>query len=260
MKQLLLSALMLISLPAFAVLSYEFTEEEVAAMPPICLEKIRGGSQRFSQSFGMPSWGHMHHYCHGVKFVMRARNFPQDRSFYLTSARGEFQYVVRAIDKGHWFRPQLYLELGQVHIQLKEHADAQALLYEAITLNRGYEPAYVALATMQRQIGVGKMALETAAEGLRHIPDSKRLQKAYLDNGGKMPFPEPATKADKAPLVADSPPSTEPSPQDSSEPVSDAKPAAEVDAPAEGTAAEASCRFCPPEAIQKRWRESFQAE
>jgi tetratricopeptide (TPR) repeat protein len=263
MKQLLLSALLLVSLPAFAVLPYDFTDEEVGAMPPICQEKIRGGSQRFRESFGMPSWGHMHHYCHGVKFMMRVRKFPQDRSFYLTSARGEFQYVVRAIDKGHWFRPQLYLELAQVHIQLKEHAEAQALLYEAIKLNRTYEPAYAALASMQRQIGVGKMALETATEGLRHVPDSKRLQKAYLENGGKMPFPDPATKTEPAPpAAAESPTVSEPATQAPDEGSADAgaNTDADVGAPTENAAAEGSCRFCPPDAIQKRWRESFQAE
>lgn len=260
MKQVLLSALMILALPAYAVLPYGFTEEEVAAMPPICLEKIRGGAKRYSEAFGMHNWGQMHHYCHGVKFVMRARRFPNDRGFYLTSARGEFQYVVRAIDKGHWFRPQLYLELAQVHIQLKEHGEAQTLLRDAIALNPGYEPAYVALASMQRQIGVGNLALETAAEGLRHVPESKRLQKAYLDNGGKLPFPEPAVKPEKTPPVAASPTSAEATAEETTNGTANAGADLEDGVQTEVTETQPNCRFCPPEAIQQRWRESFQAE
>lgn len=255
MKLVFSAALMLLPVSAMAVLSYEFTDAEVAAMPPLCQEKIKGGSQRFANQFGMHSWGQMHHYCHGVKFVMRARRYPNDRPFYLTSARGEFQYVVRAITENHWFRPQLYLELAQVHVQLGEHSDAQALLLKAISLNRNYEPAYVALSALQRDMGVKNLALETATEGLRYIPESKRLQKAYLDNGGRMPFPHPAVETVPSAEVA-------PDEKVDDQPATVAAEAGNGEASAgtlEGVP-ESGCRFCPPQDIQQRWREWFHTE
>jgi len=39
-----------------------------------------------------------------------------------------------------------------------------------------------------------KKALETISEGLRHLPDSKGLQRRYKALGGKLPYPAPIGK------------------------------------------------------------------
>lgn len=260
MKRLLFTALLIFPLQAAALLPYAMTDAELAALPPFCTAKMKGeNASHFVAQFGARNWIHMHHYCGGLKFVNRARAYPKDRSNYLTRAKSEYRYVIKHATPDFWFRPQVYLDLARVHIQLGEKADAQSQLLAAIAFNRSFEAAYVSLIELQVGMGSRGLALETATEGLKYLPDSKRLQKAYLGNGGKTPFPEAAVKA-PPPVATEAEP---PVPQD------------RVDAPqADGSVAEPDtsqsqqtgekpdiergCRFCPPDEIQQRWRESFQ--
>lgn len=259
MKRLLLASSLFFPLQAAAVLPYDFTDAEVRALPPVCAAMIKGNAGRYTAQFGAHNMAHMHHYCHAVKFVNRARAHSQDRRFYLSSAKGEYEYVVKHAAKDFWFRPQVYLELARVHMQLGETAEAQSLLQAAIVFNRSFEPAYASLIELQVGMGARGLALETATEGLKYLPDSKRLQQAYLANGGKKPFPEAAVKA--APPVAAE--VELPTPQER-DPAAPEEGAAEESAPVESQqtnaepAVDGSCRFCPPEEIQQRWRESFQ--
>jgi hypothetical protein len=70
-------------------------------------------------------------------------------------------------------------------------------------------------------------ALETVTEGLCHVPDSKALQRRYLELGGKKPFPEPiATKSvdPESPL----PGVLTPAPETTNEPVPALSPSPET--------------------------------
>ena len=260
MKRLLLTASLLLPLNAAAVLPYGMTDAELAALPAFCTAKMRGqNASQFAAQFGAHNWMHMHHYCEGLKFVNRARAYPKDRRTYLSTAKTEYRYVINQAAPDFWFRPQIYLDLARVHMQLGEKADAQRNLLAAITFNRSFEAAYLSLVELYVGMGTRGSALETATEGLKHLPESKRLQKAYLDNGGKKPFPEPVDKASPpAAGTVDSPASEAPAEQPQADsPSADAAPLDSRHRGAEPDI-EQGCRFCPPEEVQKRWRESFQ--
>lgn len=256
MKFLVTAAFALIPLHAFAVLPYGIKDDEIPALPPVCVAMMTGnGKATFKDQFGAQAFGSMHHYCAGVNFVNRARKYPKDRGFYFVNAKDEYQYVARAIEKNHWFRPQLHFELAQVLIQMRERAEAQALLVQALTVNAGYEPAYIALAALQWDAQMRDMALQTAGEGLRHIPNSKALQKAYLDYGGKMPFPEPVAQS---PSPIPTAPENEAKESTEVKEGRDKKTASESRADAQNPISDRGCRYCPPDQIQQRWHESFQ--
>lgn len=259
MKRLLLAASLIFPLQAAAVLPHGMTDAELAALPSFCMAKMKGGDQApHVARFGAKNWLHMHHYCGALKFVNRARAYSKDRGYYLNNAKGEYRYVIRATAPDFWFRPQIYLEMARVHMQLRETAEAQSQLHAAIAFNRGFEPAYMTLIELQVGMGMRSAALETASEGLKHLPESKRLQKAFLDNGGKEPFPEAVVKA--SPPAS---PAPTPSAAAAQAAASDSKSSATEASPAESQqlsvdpAAERGCRFCPPDEIQQRWRKSF---
>lgn len=239
----------------FAALPYAPSDAEVAQLPNFCAVKFKRPGPNFESQFGRKNWIHMHHYCHGLKFVNRAKNYPKESRDYLARAKGEYQYVFRTTEPTFWFRPQMYVEVARIHLQLRERPEAQKWLSEAIKLNPRYEPAYISLINLLREDGAQGTALELATQGVRYLPASEALKKAYLDSGGNMPFPEPMATPSSA--------------EQSSAPPAAA--GAEADESAVTTATQTSdesneadaapttgCRFCPPEQIQQRWRESFQ--
>lgn len=239
----------------FAALPYAPSDAEVAQLPNFCAVKFKRPGPNFEAQFGRKNWIHMHHYCHGLKFVNRAKNYPKESRDYLARAKGEYRYVFRTTEPTFWFRPQMYVEMARIHLRLRERPDAQNWLTEAIKLNPRYEPAYTALINLLREDGAQGAALELATQGVRYLPASEALKKAYLDSGGKMPFPDPVA----------TPSSAEQPPVSSAEPEEDAtEQSASTQAPDESKDAEAApstgCRFCPPEQIQQRWRESFQGK
>lgn len=260
MKRLLVAASLLIPLQAAAVLPYGMTDAELAALPPLCMAKMKGNNpSNYVAQFGAHNWGQMHHYCHGVKFVNRARTYPKDRRFYLNNAKGEYRYVINHTKPDFWFRPQVYVELARVHMQLGETAEAQSQLHAAIAFNRGFEAAYVSLIELQVGMGTRSAALETATEGLKYLPDSKRLQKAYLDNGGKKPFPEAVVKVvPPAAAEGQSPEAAEQISRPQEEDAAAQSGPGDSQQTSTQPAVERGCRFCPPDEVQQRWRESFQ--
>ncbi len=252
MKKWILGFVLSCPLAAAAMLPHAPSDAEVAALPRFCAIKFKRPGPDSESQFGRANWTHMHHYCHGLKFVNRARNYPKDRGYYLDRAKGEYRYVFRATQPDFWFRPQMYMEMARIHLQLDEKLDAQKLLYEAIRLNPRYEPAYLVLVELLRQGGVKDAALTVSTQGVRYLPESRALQQAYLDSGGEMPFP--AGIDDKA----SSPSSSGPVAGGASQ----ADGAIGADDQAAATHTEevpsSGCRFCPPEEISERWRESFQ--
>lgn len=269
MKRILLAGLLACPLLAGAAEKFAPTAAELSMLPPFCSDRLQKGSSgkgvASAAQLGQGNYLHIHHYCFAVNFVNRARRAraPKDRLYNLGLAKNNYAYVINAAEPRFWMRPQIYVELGKVHLQLKEVGDASRLFNDAIAFNPEYEPAYHALIDMYQESGRGKEALEVATAGLGHVPGSQSLKKEYLGLGGKEPFPEPVKKVEPPPSEA-SP--AEPEPQDAEKPVGTADlPTAEGAPAASGLASpggaepipESGCRFCPPEEIQRKWRESF---
>ena len=268
MKRLLIAGLVICPLSVWAVEQFSPTPAEVRMLPPFCADRLEKGSSgknvASAAQLGIKNYLHMHHYCFAVNFVNRARRARDQKArlYDLGLAKNNYNYVIKATEPRFWMRPQIYVELGKVHLQLKEAGDAVRLFNEAIAFNPAYEPAYQALIALHRQNGQGKDGLAVATAGLQRIPGSQSLKKAYLELGGKEPFPEPVVKAVPEPPAASSAP--EPDRADKTAAAAVA-PAAEGGAAASGVAlsggsapAPASgCRFCPTEEIQRKWEESF---
>lgn len=253
----ILAAWLASALPA-AAQNPAYTPADVAQLPPHCLAKLkfdpRYTEAAFAPRFG-EYWIHLHHYCHGLKWVNRARASADRRARLgnLGMAKGEYQYAARAAGAGFWMRPQIYVELGQVHLGLGQLGEALRLFTDVIGFSPTYVAAYLGLIEAHRKAGSAQAALEAATAGLRQAPDSQLLQKAYLELGGRQPFPEPLRRAEpqaQRPLAGESV-AIEPA----------ETPAAPDRATGDGSEttnpSPSGCRFCPPEEIQQRWRESF---
>lgn len=244
----------------------DYTPADVAQMPPHCLAKLkldpRYPEASFAPRFG-EYWIHLHHYCHGLKWANRARQSVDRRvrAGNLGMAKDEYQYAARAAGAGFWMRPQIYVELAHVHLGLGELGEAGRLFGEGIGASPNYVAAYLGLIEVHRRNGAKAFALEVASAGLRHVPESQPLQKAYLEFGGNKPFPAPVRTQDSQAAVPEVPAESPPAPptvnQGAVEP--DDAPAAPVPADASGVSESTgrACRFCPPEAIEQRWRDSF---
>ncbi|MFC5768224.1 tetratricopeptide repeat protein [Thauera sinica] len=226
-------------------------------------------AQRYIAQFGFDNWLHLHHYCYGQNFLSRAAKAAdaKDRSSQRRLATKEYEYVLRGVRPDFWMRPQLYVELGRIYQQLGDAARATGLFNDAIRVSPGYQAAYLALVAQLRQSGSGREALAVATEGLRNLPDSEALKKAYKELGGTEPFPSPVAgkSAPAKEEAAAAPQEPAVTPQESAAAPRDAATDEGADpAPnangetAEGDAGGRKCRFCPPEDIQDRWRKSFE--
>lgn len=173
-------------------------------------------------------------------------------NFWLGAAIGDFSYVI-----GH--NPgSTHPLLADVHMQ-RAHAltlSGQATAawpdyVRTIQLDPNRPKPYLDLARSYAENGLKAEALETATNGLRCLPSNKLLQQAYVKYGGKLPYPEPVVRPQK----------TKPDTAEEHKAKEEVPPTESDTAEAQGgqNVLDRGCRFCPPEEIQQRWRESFQS-
>ncbi len=181
---------------------------EMAALPPYCAAKYDEAEGRnpeqakvWSSTMGLV-WTHIHHYCFGLNFVNRARSTFSSRDNNmgtLGAAMRNFDYVLSAMSG----KPEFYLHAeimmnrGIALSMMKRNGEAVSSLLKAIELDAKQVGAYIALAELYDKMKNRSKALETVTEGLRHNPDSKAMQRHYLELGGKKPFPEPFQSAEQ---------------------------------------------------------------
>ena len=269
MKQVLLGVMMVFFVAgAHAELPYGPTDAELASLPPFCKARIRGVSKAdkapFEAQLGTNNFLHIHHYCIAANLVNRLRSVTDQnkRGTMMREAIANYMYVINAAEKSFWMRPQIHLEIGRVYLQMGKKGEALGQFQQAINMNPQFQQAYMPLIDAYRQLGDNASALDMAKTGLRYFPDSKPLQQAYLSLGGKQPFPEPIAKGEAAKPKPESPP---PEPKSADEKPADSAALDGKEAPSDGQATEGEnaqsiergCRFCPPDEIQKKWRESF---
>lgn len=266
MKNAVVGWLLAISaVSAWAVAPVQPTEEEFRSLPEVCVKRLKGTMSRDE----MRMYPHLHHYCFGLNFVNRASRSKsaQSRGFNLGNAIDNFDYMVKFLPPGHWMRPQVYVDKGKAHVQAAQHAEAVELFNRAITENPAFEPAYLQLIEALKRTGAQGSALEIATAGLRYIPSSGLIKRAYFELGGKEPLPEPAAKggAENAepPAGGEITSSAElPEPQNASPASAEsadggAEESGQDEASKRTAEAARACRFCPPDEIDERWRDSF---
>lgn len=275
---LLAAALMTCSMYSVAQHNPAGTAAERAQLPPFCAVKLKDdnrspAAQRWIAQFGFDNWLHVHHYCYGKVFMLRASaaGAKRDQDYQRSLAIKEYSYVLNASKPDFWMRPQIHLEIGRIQQSLGQFEEAIASFGAAVRANPRYQAAYLALIAALRSKDQRADALSVAQQGVRYLPDSADLKKSYFDLGGREPLPRPAESAQRNTPIPDT--NGQPAPQETQgqSSASDAadegeegasvtpvqqgpSDAADPVGPSEGR----SCRFCPPTEIEERWRENFQ--
>lgn len=229
---------------AHALEPFAETPQETA----LCSALIYGGKIR-NEGEGHYSG----HYCDCVRFRYRANRKVSDKTAFrynLEQAVSGCNYVLSHHSESPELLPKIHVDKGRALRLLGNIGPAEQEFRKAIELNPSETNAYAELAELQRVAGQRPQALETVTLGLRHSPDAKFLRKRYLELGGKEPLPEPIAKVVAIP---DPPMAGAEDDAASSAARSESRSDEAASIPDRG------CRFCPPDEVQHRWRDSFNA-
>lgn len=153
---------------------YDFTQGEIALLPPSCQAKL--GGKKSYMKFNKEDWGHGHHYCYGVAFLNRAKTKPTPN---LDLAISNFGYVDKRWSQTFALRPQMHLYLGKA-LQMKgDDVGAGQNYLKAIQLKPKHPAGYLALSSHYEKMGAKEQAITTLEDGLKRVPESmsKPLQK-----------------------------------------------------------------------------------
>lgn len=245
----------------------------------LCSALVYGGKDRDANVKMEPGvgWEHTHHWCDCVRLRYRAIKAIGNKAEFshnLNEAIGGCDYVIRGAKPGFRMLPKVHVDKGRA-LKLRGDIGAAAQEFQqALALDHSEISAFSELSLLQEERGQRVVARETVALGLQHNPESKLLQKRYLELGGKEPFPEPIARGVPAPVPPTAPPESSggsgvpevldlepPEPVIAVDAQPDASEEAGLQSAEDGKAATdvnaRSCRFCPPEEIQRRWIESF---
>jgi len=176
---------------------------EMALLPEYC--KVRATDNHQSPEFQSwmqrigPQFIDLHHYCAGLNYINRYqyRVSDKNRGYYLGRAVPEIDYVAKNMRPDFPLAGEIYFNRG-IALQLM-HKDAQAIadFFRAIEHDPNQVRAYLAIADAYLKAKNKSKALEIVTNGLHIVPESKALQRRYLELGGKKPFPV----ADAPPLI-----------------------------------------------------------
>ena len=184
------------------------TKGELGLLPVYCPDTQGFGKYAAHGSPNGPKWVSMmgdtfwalHHYCLGILKFMRAQRPgypPEIREGLLTSALGEFGFVVRAMPGDYILAPEIYTYIGRTYLLKNDPVEADAAFAKARTLKPDYWPAYSWLATYLADHGQKEKARAVVAEGLQHAPGSRTLQLIKQDLGSPNRASPPASRAER---------------------------------------------------------------
>lgn len=170
---------------------------EIAMLPKYCPDTMgfAYGDASYNTSpraghwvglMGKSFWA-MHHYCWGLIKYRRATSgvLPaQARLGYLQSANNEWEYVIQHSAPDFIMLPEVYLRLGETHMQLKNYGLASAAFEESRKRKPDYPPPYLRWAEVLVMIGNKKGALAHLELGLRQAPTAPDLIAQYKRLGG----------------------------------------------------------------------------
>jgi tetratricopeptide (TPR) repeat protein len=195
----------------FAQEAYLVTKAELALMPQYCTAlygKYHGMPQpqdsplRHTIPVNCPS---AHHYCDGLKFMLRADRSmgnKSDFSYNMQNAQQSFNSVInewRNAAPSCSLRAEAHTNLAKSLLRMGKRqpaAASQAIdnLNQAIELAPEFLQSYLTLADVYIDSGQKGKAKGIVEEGLVHIPNSKALAKRYVSLGGNLLTIKPVTK------------------------------------------------------------------
>ncbi|HZP88609.1 MAG TPA: hypothetical protein VFB54_17495 [Burkholderiales bacterium] len=120
--------------PALAILPYEIQPQELVLLPEYC--QAAGGIKPIGdwREKLAPVWDHIHHACHGYKFLLRSAKpllSKQEKLFYLQSALDEFRYVAEKCPPNFWFCRELHMQKGIAYSRMGRTKEAAEEYYIA---------------------------------------------------------------------------------------------------------------------------------
>ena len=182
-----------------------YSDAEIKALPPFCearLKRIPGKFEYWNKILG-PDFIHTHHYCSGLAQInryYRART-RQQKTYSLQGANGALSYMVSHASPSYSLMPDVYLNRGLVLSLMGNTGGAITDLKKAQELNPKLVRAYTLSSDIHAKLKQKDEALAVVVDGLRHVPDSTVLQRIYKERGGKLPYPEPISRAVEVPAA-----------------------------------------------------------
>lgn len=238
--------------------AYSGTEADYQALRSWCVQRSAHQNDAAWQAANSPlKYFHFHHYC----FAMKVENkliAPRDaaeRKGVVDEIVGQISYVVSHVQPDHFLLPEAYALRGRALYVGKRNVEAESDLLHALQLDPRHTRAAAQLAMLYMNTNRRSDAANVVRATLELMPGDYRLRQLAKELKIEQPPQRPPQAVEEAPAfphseAADSKaPSVEVSPTDPAEPVAPAE--AGIETPVTG------CRFCPPEEIQSKWRESF---
>ncbi|KAI5916668.1 MAG: hypothetical protein JSR64_02930 [Nitrospira sp.] len=238
--------------------AYGGTEADYQALRSWCVQRSAHENDTAWQAANSPlKYFHFHHYC----FAMKVENkliAPRDaaeRKRVVDEIVGQISYVVSHVQPDHFLLPEAYALRGRALYVGKRNVEAESDLLRALQLDPRHTRAAAQLATLYMNTNRRSDAANVVRATLELMPGDYRLRPLAKELKIELPPERPPQAVEKAPIAPPSEaadnkaPSIVVPPSDSPEPVGPAEAGVET--------AVTGCRFCPPEEIQSKWRESF---
>jgi len=129
----------------------------------------------------------IHHYCWAQITLIRIQGplvSPMTKKGGREEALGDLGYVIQNSPPDFILLPEIYTKMGQVQLDLKRPAEANASYARARALKPDYWPAYFHWAWYLRSVGRKADARQLVEEGLSYNPESAQLQRLLTELGG----------------------------------------------------------------------------
>jgi tetratricopeptide (TPR) repeat protein len=170
-----------------------YTTGELALLPEWCIDSQDGpygspeGADYMNRSPRARQWvglmggdfWHMHHYCRGLRNMMRLRSGnamrPELRTGLIENTIAEFNYVIGNCGEKMPLLPEVYLKLGEVFLMQENLPSAQTAFERSRELKPDYWPAYDRWIQVLIRLKRWETARELTLEGLRNAPNEPNL-------------------------------------------------------------------------------------
>lgn len=140
-------------------------------------------AQGLISQLGKEGWSAIHHYCWGLVKVFRSYKIgitEEERHYWLSSAIGEIDYVLRNSPPNFVLRPELLTKRGHILLMLEKYVEAEKDLKAAIKEQTTYWPPYGYLSDVYLKQGKTGEARMTLEKGLKIAPDAKGLKNRMI--------------------------------------------------------------------------------
>ncbi|MCX8049614.1 MAG: tetratricopeptide repeat protein [Methylohalobius sp.] len=164
---------------------YGVKADEARLLPAYCKPIIPANLQHLARGsyHAPPGFFHGQHFCHGLKFMIRAQRAIGDkklRDYRLQQAVGEFSYVVNANEGSPVYlaytriqRAKAYEMGGKLDLALRDLADA-------VRIAPKFPLAYGKLSDLYLKLGKTEEAKSVLQAGLKRNPNAKLLKQRLI--------------------------------------------------------------------------------